>query len=148
MQAMSARIFQTLRDDHDKQRTLLDLVAKTHGDSRGRRELFTRLKDELEAHAKAEEKSLYAAMMSEDGGQEKARHSVAEHHEIDELVETLEEMDFSNPRWLATFGRLRECVTHHLDEEEREIFQAAGRVLPDARKEKLASIYEDAHPKH
>ena len=144
---MSAEIFETLREDHDKQRRLLDLVSKTHGDSRGRRELFARLKTELENHAKAEEQSLYAAMMEKDNGHEKARHSVAEHHEIDELLETLEEMDYSNPRWLATFGRLRECVEHHLDEEEHKMFQVAGRVLGDERKESLIDVYASAHPK-
>jgi len=144
---MSAQIFETLREDHDKQRRLLDLVAKTHGDSQGRRELFGRLKEELENHAKAEEQSLYAAMMSKDNGQDKARHSVAEHQEIDDLLGMLDDMDFSNPRWLATFGRLRERVEHHLDEEEEKMFQAAGRVLGEGRKESLIADYESAHPK-
>ncbi|MCR9161500.1 MAG: hemerythrin domain-containing protein [Nannocystaceae bacterium] len=144
---MSAEIFKTLREDHDKQRTLLDLVGKTKGDSEGRRELFARLKRELEEHAMAEEKSLYAAMMSADGGQEKARHSVAEHKDIDDIVEQLEEMEMSNPRWLATFDRLKHKVLHHLEEEEHEIFQAAGRVLDDERKESLNEVFVEAHPR-
>ena len=31
-------IFERLREDHDKHRTLLDICAKTHGDSEGRKE--------------------------------------------------------------------------------------------------------------
>lgn len=144
---MPAQIFKTLREDHDKQRTLLELVSKTHGDSSGRRELFARLTAELQNHAKAEEQSLYAAMMAKDHGVEKARHSVAEHKDIDDLIETLEAMDFSNPRWLATFSRLQDKVLHHLEEEEREVFQVAGRVLDDDTKDGLHATFEDAHPK-
>lgn len=144
---MSAKIFQTLRDDHDKQRTLLDLVSKTNGDSDGRRELFARLKNELTNHAKAEEQSLYSAMMTKDKAVRKARHSVAEHKEIDDLIETLEEMEFSSPHWLPTFGKLQERVLHHLKEEEQEVFQVAGRVLSDETKKDLNADFQEAHPK-
>lgn len=35
---MSTTIFEEIRKDHEKQRTLLDLLTKTSGDSEGRRE--------------------------------------------------------------------------------------------------------------
>lgn len=40
-------LFEELRDDHDMQRTLLDLLVKTEGDSEGRDELFRKVKAEL-----------------------------------------------------------------------------------------------------
>ena len=36
------------------------------------------------------------------------------YHEMDELVEKLEETDMSNPSWLATAKQLSEKVHHHL----------------------------------
>ena len=95
-------LFEDLRASHDKQRRLLDLLVKTHGDSEGRDELFQRLRAELENHAAAEERALYIPMMEYDMTQEKARHSVAEHHEIDELLETLEATEYDSPGWLAS----------------------------------------------
>ncbi|MCI0510258.1 hemerythrin HHE cation binding domain-containing protein [Chromohalobacter marismortui] len=136
-------IFEALRESHDKQRTLLDLLVKTHGDSDGRDELFKRIRSELEHHAGAEERALYVPMMEHDMTQEKARHSVAEHHEIDELIETLQATDYSSPAWLATARQLQEMVTHHLDEEEQEVFQLAGRVFDDATKQSLADTYQE-----
>lgn len=135
-------IFEALRESHDRQRTLLDLLVKTHGDSDGRDELFKRVRAELEHHAGAEERALYIPMMEHDMTQEKARHSVAEHHEIDELIETLQQTDYSSPAWLATARQLQEMVTHHLDEEEQEVFQLAGRVFDDATKQSLADTYQ------
>ena len=109
-------LFEALREDHDTQRTLLGLLIKTHGDSDGREELFEKVKKALTSHAAAEERALYIPMMELDMTQEKARHSVAEHHEIDELVEELEDTDFSSPGWLAAARKLHDLVTHHLDE--------------------------------
>ena len=136
-------LFEALREDHDTQRTLLGLLIKTHGDSDGREELFEKVKKALTSHAAAEERALYIPMMELDMTQEKARHSVAEHHEIDELVEELEDTDYSSPGWLAAARKLHDLVTHHLDEEEQEVFQLAGRALSDDAKARLADTYRD-----
>lgn len=139
-------IFEALRQDHDKQRTLVDLLTKTHGDTEGREEIFERLKVELEEHAAAEERHFYIPLIEEDLTQEKARHSIAEHQEIDELIAKLEETDRSSPAWLSTAEKLREKVTHHLDEEEREVFQMAGKVLSTKQKNELADEYREEMP--
>ena len=139
-----ATIFEELRKDHDKQRTLVDLVVKTKGDSEGRRELLDNLRKALRSHESAEEKHFYVPLMKADLTQEKARHSIAEHHEMDELLDELEQTDFSSSGWLATAEKLRERVLHHLDEEENEVFQMAGKVLTEEQKSKLGTSYRDA----
>lgn len=136
-------IFEALRQDHVTQRTLLDLLIRTEGDSEGRRELFDRARKELERHAAAEERSFYVPLMEFDRTQEKARHSVAEHHEIDELIETLEDTDPSSPGWLSHAKKLHEVVHHHLDEEEQEVFPLADEVLDEARGRELGARYRD-----
>ncbi|MES1925409.1 hemerythrin domain-containing protein [Salinisphaera sp. T31B1] len=136
-------IFEALRESHDKQRRLLAALTDTHGDSDKREGLFAVLKAELEHHANAEERHFYVPLMEYDQTQEKARHSVAEHHEIDELVETLENTEFSSPGWLVSARKLEHLVTHHLDEEEQEVFQQAGRVLGEGEKNELASRYDE-----
>ncbi len=134
-------IFEALREDHDKQRTLLDILVKTHGDSEGRHELFEKVKKELQHHAAAEERYFYIPLMEDDLTQEKARHSVAEHHEIDEVIKRLEETDFSSPGWVVHARKLQELVNHHLDEEEQEVFQMAGKALAEGQKTSLAREY-------
>ncbi len=137
-----SNIFESLRSDHETQRTLADLLVKTEGDSDGRVELFERLKRELEAHAGAEERHFYVPLMEHDLTQEKARHSVAEHKELDDLVEQLEGYDMSGPQWLPTAEKLAHLLTHHLDEEEQEVFQLAGKALTDDEKTSLAAEYD------
>ncbi|WP_447553523.1 hemerythrin domain-containing protein [Vreelandella sp. EE22] len=136
-------IFEALRKDHDIQRDLLARLIETHGDSEERDTLYKQVKHELQYHAAAEERAFYIPLMEMDLTQEKARHSVAEHHEIDELIELLDETDYSASNWLVHAKELQHLVTHHLDEEEQEVFQLAGRGLPENQKTSLAGEYQE-----
>lgn len=136
-------IFEALRHDHDTQRELIERLVDTQGDSEERRNAFDQLRSELEAHAAAEERHFYVPLFESDLTQEKARHSVSEHKELDDFVEKLEEYDMSAPQWVQTAEELRHRLLHHLEEEEHEVFQLAGKVLSDAQKSDLATSYED-----
>lgn len=140
-------IFEALRQDHDKQRTLVDALIETHGDTKNRQSLMDDLKHELSEHAKFEERFFYNPLMFDDLTHEKARHSIAEHHDIDELIEQLEETDMSSPAWLTSAKKLHHIVHHHLEEEEREVFQLAGKALTEGQKDSLAKQYNDAMEK-
>ena len=135
-------IFEALRSDHDRQRALADELVATTGASDERADVFARLRVELQAHAVAEERHFYVPLMQDDLTQEKARHSVAEHHEIDELIEQLEGYELGASQWLVTARALQHKVSHHLDEEEQEVFQLAGKALTEQAKSSLAGDYE------
>jgi hypothetical protein len=135
-------IFEALREDHKIQRELCDKLSNTSGDTEERRQLYDKLKHELKIHADAEEHHFYVPLIKDDLTQEKARHSIAEHHEMDELMEKLDETDMSSPAWLSTFKDLAHQVEHHLDEEEQEVFQLAGKALTENQKTSLANNYK------
>lgn len=141
-------IFEALRESHDKQRSLAKKLVETSGHSEERKELFDLLKNELYAHSVAEDRYLYIPLMFDDVGLDITRHALAEHHEMDELVETLEETDMSSTSWLATAKQLSEKVHHHLKEEEHKFFQQAGKILADAEKEKLGKQYLAEYKKY
>lgn len=136
-------IFEQLREDHNTQRALLDDLMDTQGDSQTRKDLYKQLKNQLKVHADAEERYFYKPLFGEDLTQAKARHSVAEHHEIDELLEKLDDTEMDSSSWLATAKKLKEQVIHHLDEEEQEVFQLAGKALDERQKTDLAKSYRN-----
>lgn len=139
-------IFKRLKEDHDKHRTLLDLIDKTEGDSEGRRELFGRFKTEVTAHAAAEEETLYATMFADPDLRHEGQHSVAEHKEIEDYLEELKEMDYSSTGWLTRFRTMKDRYLHHIDEEENEMFIAAAKGLSDAKAKELADKFEKRKP--
>lgn len=134
-------IFEALRQDHDIQRKLLDQLVDTSGDTSARDEIFKKLKTELDIHADAEERYFYKPLIDVDRTQDLARHGIAEHHEIDELIEQLEETDYSSSAWLKITKDLQEKVEHHLEDEEHQFFQIAGKVFSDGSKTTLAKDY-------
>jgi hypothetical protein len=135
-------IFEALRESHDRQRSYADALIKTSGDTPERVEAYKQLKSELQAHETAEERHFYIPLMEFDNGVDLSRHAISEHHEMDEMMETLDETEMSDPTWLVTAKKLSEKVHHHLKEEEQKFFQMAGKLLDDKQKESLAGQYE------
>jgi len=141
-----ARIFQELKRDHDKHRDLLEKLSDA--DSRDeRRDLFETLRKELQAHAAAEEESLYATMLGNPDLRDEARHSVSEHKEIDDKLGELQEADEASSEWEETFGELRHRYLHHIEEEEEEMFPKADEELSPQTEERLAEVFEKRKPK-
>ena len=141
-------IFEALRESHEQQRNLAERLIQTSGHTQEREDLFKQLKNELYAHSVAEDRYLYIPLMFDNVGLDITRHALSEHHEMDELVEKLEETDMSNPSWLATAKQLSEKVHHHLKEEEHKFFQQAGKILEDDEKEKLGKKYLTEYHKY
>jgi hemerythrin-like domain-containing protein len=134
-------IYETLKADHDKHRDLLKKLAETSGDSETRRKLWETFFYDVGGHAAAEEETFYGPMIKTENGQPKARHSVAEHHELDELMQKLNETDMSSPGWMAHFKTLRHDYEHHIDEEEDEIFPAAKKAIGKDENGKMAGAF-------
>ncbi|MNF50830.1 hypothetical protein D3C84_321360 [compost metagenome] len=135
-------IFEALRESHERQRTYAKALIHTSGDTPERVEAYKQLKSELQAHATAEERHFYIPLMEVDNGVDLSRHGIAEHHEMDEMMEELDDTEMSSPAWLVTAKKLSEKVHHHLEEEEQKFFQMAGKLLDDKQKESLAGQYE------
>ncbi|WP_288382131.1 hemerythrin domain-containing protein [uncultured Acinetobacter sp.] len=141
-------IFDELRRSHDKQRKYAEQLIQTSGDTEERRNLFDALKNELFAHAVAEDRYFYIPLMMTDLGLNITRHALSEHHEMDELLEQLTETKFSHPSWLTTAKKLSEIVHHHLKEEEHSFFQQAGKILGEKEKKDLAKQYATEYQKY
>lgn len=134
-------IFEALRESHERQRTYAKALIRTSGDTPERVEAYKQLKSELQAHETAEERHFYIPLMEFDNGVDLSRHAIAEHHEMDEMMEELDGTEMSSPAWLAVAKKLSEKVHHHLEEEEQKFFQMAGKLLDDKQKESLAGAY-------
>ena len=80
--------------------------------------------------------------MKDADGQPKARHSVAEHKELDDLIDELNDMDMSSSGWLNRFKTLRHDYEHHIDEEEEDIFPVAEDVFSHEKAEQLGQRFE------
>lgn len=103
-------IFEALRESHIIQKDLSEQLTHTSGDSPERRKIFNLLKNELFAHAIAEDRYFYIPLMMTDSGLNITRLALAEHHEMDEILQSLEQTDFSHSRWLAWRLSTKACI--------------------------------------
>lgn len=142
-----ARIYADLKADHDRQRKLIAEIEDTSRKDEERKTLFEELRKELQAHAAAEEEALYAVMLANPELREDARHSVSEHKEVDDMLGELEDKEPSSLFWMSKFKAMRDRYLHHIDEEEKEMFPEAAKVLTDAKEEQIARTFERRKPK-
>jgi hypothetical protein len=139
-----ARLFQDLKQDHDNHRALLREIAECAPEKR--EPLFKKLRTEIGGHAAAEEEALYATMLAKPDLRDDAKHSVAEHKEIDDFMGELSDLDTASPEWLEKFGEMRHRYEHHIDEEEEEMFPAAAEGLSEGKVAELARVFENRKP--
>lgn len=140
--AETTEIFERLKKDHDKHRDLLDRLLDTTGASEERKALFTELTKELKAHAAAEEQALYSTMMRKPPTTGDTRHSVAEHHELEEALNDLAATDMAEGGWLTKFKTFDHDYRHHIDEEEQEHFPEFAEYLDEKDMEHMRSVFE------
>jgi hypothetical protein len=134
-----ADIFARLTQDHDLHRDLFERLQKDGAD---RDALFVRLTKELKAHAAAEEQALYSTMLRKPETTDETRHSVAEHKEIEDLLNDLAATDAEASEWDEKLDHLRHRYIHHIDEEEDEHFPDFARHLTDEDAAYMRGVFE------
>lgn len=137
------KIYKAIKEDHDIQRGLIEKIKETSEGSDQRNSLWEELKKELEVHAVAEERYFYSPLIDTDEMQEDARHGIAEHHEIDELIQKVDKADMSSSDWKVTMDKLAKTVLHHLKDEEEEFFDKAKDIYDNTEAKTFADGYED-----
>ena len=125
-------VFGRLVEDHDRHRALLAMIEETEGRSPDREKLFRELAKELKAHAAAEEQALWSTVLRDPKTTDSARHAIAEHKEIDDMLADLAARDMASSGWLRRFAGLKDEYLHHIREEEQEQFVAAQKHLKPA----------------
>ena len=135
-------IFDRLKQDHETHRQLLDKMGETSGESDERARLLEEFTLEVKSHASAEEQALYSTMLRKPPTTDETRHSVAEHHELEEMMNDLAATDMSSSAWLSKFEKLDHDYRHHINEEEEDHFPDFAKHLTDEDVEHMRSVFD------
>lgn len=135
-------IFGRLIEDHDRHRALLAMIEVTEGKSADREALFEELVYELKSHAAAEEQALWSTVLRNPETTEFARHAVAEHKDIDKMLDDLTARDMGKKKWMERFADLKHEYLHHIREEEQEQFVESEKILTDADRQHMRDVFE------
>src|SRR6476619_1825399 len=142
-------VFEMLKADH---RHVQDLFTKFEdADKRARASIADETLTALEVHAALEEELVYPAVAEVIDDEELINEAKEEHHVAKVLIKELRKMDAEDEGFSTKFKVLGELVSHHIEEEEGEMFPQAqeGGFEPErlskevaTRKAKLMRKYE------
>ncbi len=133
-------IYNYLKKDHRLVADMMDQLLATQNVSQ-RESLFAKIKQELTLHADSEEATFYKAIDDATRSkqvEEKLEHADEEHDEIRDYLKKLSSLPIDSEKWMEQFGEFKHSVTHHVDEEEGEIFEKAKKYLSDSQAKELA----------
>jgi uncharacterized membrane protein/general stress protein YciG len=120
-----------LRADHRKVEKLFHQYNTIHNQDPQRRALVRQLCRELDLHAVVEEEIFYPAVRAALAGeaQQLVAEAIHEHGAIKELVTRLRQMRPDDEAYTPTVRQLKECVQHHVREEEHDMLPKAEEHL-------------------
>lgn len=126
--------------DHRRFEALLRDVRNVEAD---RRRALDELSAILVAHAEAEEKEVYPTLRRRDAiDEEEAEHGQEEHAEGHQaLLGLLEVGDPDADGFGDAVEELTEALSHHIDEEEREILNPARTEVADEVRRRLGAAF-------
>lgn len=140
---MATDAIKLLKDDHDKVRDLFEqLMDTTERATKTRKKLIDEIAKEIKIHTTIEEEIFYPAFRDAIEEKEKKKmfhEALEEHHVVDLVLPEVRDADPSTVKFAAKAKVLKELVEHHADEEEKEMFKAARKVLD---KEQLRDLGE------
>jgi hypothetical protein len=137
----AADIFARLKRDHDIHRSLLGRLADAQYPGK-RKARFEEHTFEVKGHAAAEEQAVYSTMMRKPETTDETRHSVAEHHEIEEMLNDVAAADPATGGWLVKFRGLKDKYLHHIEEEEEEMFPRFAKELTEEDAVYMRTVFE------
>ena len=134
-----------LKQDHEKVSGIFEkLEPTTENAVKTREELFTKLKSELDVHARIEETIFYPAIKEAGETHDITLEAYEEHRIVKQLLSELESMSKDEDQWGAKLKVLKEAVEHHVEEEEGEMFKKTRKVLSQEQLDELGARLEAA----
>lgn len=138
------KIYDLIREDHDNIRDhMARLEDMTEMNAKSRRQVFRLLKDDLTQHMRIEEEVVYSGLEADTRFAERIGRSRREHGEIDMLIDQLERIDPSRPKWSERFADLKTAVERHLVDEETELFDRMHATLSEEQTFWMAETMND-----
>jgi len=141
-----ADILDTLKSEHDEVKELLTQLQEAEAAAE-RRSLVKQIKEALVPHNKAEEKTVYDAVLAlkDRQAQQDGREGYLEHEWAVKTLDRLEKCEpATSPEHKATAKVLKDLVEHHVEEEESNLWKDVRENFSDEERIEMNRMFERA----
>ena len=130
-----------LKSDHDKVDKLFQKVKATEEGEH--KELFEKIKFELDTHTHIEEKVFYPRLREEEELEDITLEGIEEHHQAKMFLRELSNLSDDSEKFEPKLKVLMEDITHHVQEEEGQMFPKVEKVIDAEELEELGKLMEE-----
>ena len=141
-------VLKEIKKEHDEFRSLIEKIEKADG--KKKKDLFEDLYAKVKGHHEAEEHVVFPDVKDrvDDEGKDTVMEMIEEHSLGAYQFSVLERTGVDNETWGPKFSVLKEVLTHHMDEEEKELFKVAREVLKKEELEEKYDPFEEAQEEY
>lgn len=134
-----------LKNDHDKVDLLFQKVKATEESEH--KTLFEKIKEELEVHTHIEETIFYPKLKEESELEDIVLEGIEEHHQAKIFLRELSALAEDSEKFEPKLKVLMEDITHHVQEEEGEMFPKVQEIFDEATLNELGAQMEEEKQK-
>jgi hemerythrin superfamily protein len=139
-----AGILKHLTEEHGKAAMLMKRIVSSSEDSDVREDLFPKLKRDLLAHAKCEEREFYPVLEKYPALGDLVARSLGQHRHVEERLKRLSTGRKDTEDWSGEFELLARAVGEHVQLEEDQIFPRAKELISKEELSEMELRYERA----
>jgi hemerythrin superfamily protein len=132
-----------LKEDHQRVSQLFEQVRATQSEKQ-HRQLYKKIKTELETHTYIEEKVLYPTLKENEEFKDTILEAFEEHRQVKTLMREMDRLADGNERFDAKLKVMMDNVEHHVEEEEGELFPQVEEQFSTEQLEELGVELEAA----
>lgn len=126
-----------LKSDHDKVSRLFQKVKATEESEH--KALFEKIREELEIHTHIEETIFYPKVKEEKELEDLVLEGLEEHHQAKIFLRELSALADGSEKFEPKLKVLMEDITHHVQEEEGQMFPKVAELFDEATLEALGA---------
>lgn len=142
---MALKIIKLIETDHETVRDLMKkILESSSGAIKTREQNFTKFKKEVLEHLHAEENVFYPYLLQKTEDKEIIYEAFEEHRVVRLALPDLDSTDIDDERWKPKFKVVSEVISHHLEEEEDQVFDEAEEIIDDESDSQLAQNFKTA----
>ena len=142
-----SEIIWLLLDDHRRLRGYMEKMRDQSLPIEERRRVYNEFLPLLESHTSSEEETLIARSLVEPKLREHATEGLEE-HDLTEVITAKLRMAASEEQWEARMKVLCETLEHHLEEEEKDYFPVARKVISETERQELGARYTELRQRY
>lgn len=136
-------ILKVIQADHEKVLELFGKMLKETKKSEKRKEMLSKLQEELIPHMHAEENLLYPFLKEEGEDPEPVLEAYQEHLAARLYLDQVMHTNLDDENWIAKITVLHELINHHIEEEEEDLFRMAEERLDEDQAQEMGEKFEE-----